>query len=223
MKYPGNERIMKMLRLRNEYRGVFKEPFGTLYPTMDEVIPLLAGHGVYTVGDVVTCTLLEHGVQPNVAIIDGSTRREKCSQNIDFAKFDASGLSFVTNPPGCITDELIAAVISRIYQSRKGDAFGNRSKFLIQVRDGGEEDLAVLPVILYAAYPPAIVLYGQPNEGVVVIDAAMSTTMKAMGMLRYFDLVDDSIVTPTRDVTDTADDDVERGRHNTIDWILEER
>jgi len=59
------------------------------------------------------------------------------------------------NPPGTISDDLVRAV---------RDAVGHPPA-LIFVE--GEEDLAVLPLVL-AAPPGVVVLYGQPKEGVVL-------------------------------------------------------
>jgi len=57
-----------MLILPEEHRRLFKEPFGVLYRSMDEVIPLIEGRDVYTVGDVVTHNLQKKGINPAVAI-----------------------------------------------------------------------------------------------------------------------------------------------------------
>jgi hypothetical protein len=62
-----------------------------------------------------------------------------------------------TNPPGFITDELVEAV-GKVLAAGKG-------KILVD----GEEDLAAL-VVLMRAKDGAFVAYGQPNEGVVLIE-----------------------------------------------------
>jgi hypothetical protein len=59
------------------------------------------------------------------------------------------------NPPGTISDELVRAI---------RDAVGDPPA-LIFVE--GEEDLAVLPLVLEAPLG-AVILYGQPGEGVVL-------------------------------------------------------
>jgi len=50
-----------MLILPEEHRRLFKDPFGILFRSMDEVIPLVYGKTVYTVGDVVTHNLQKKG------------------------------------------------------------------------------------------------------------------------------------------------------------------
>ena len=69
-----------MLILPEEHRRLFKEPFGVLYPSIDEIVPLIEGKDVYTVGDVVTHNLQKKGIIPTVAIVDGYTMRSPCNR-----------------------------------------------------------------------------------------------------------------------------------------------
>ena len=69
-----------MLILPEEHRRLFKEPFGVLYRSMDEVVPLIEGKDVYTVGDVVTHNLQKKGITPTVAVVDGYTMRSPCNR-----------------------------------------------------------------------------------------------------------------------------------------------
>jgi uncharacterized protein (UPF0218 family) len=158
-----------MLILPEEHRGLFKEPFGTLYRSVDEVIPLIGGREVYTVGDIVTHNLLKKGISPAVSVIDGHTMRSPCSR-LPAVHGDAIQ---VRNPAGTITDELIRALELAV---RKSPA---------TIIVDGEEDLAVIPLVLIAR-DGAIVLYGQPGKGVVfriVDDTARKT---ANHLLAYF-------------------------------------
>ena len=79
----------------------------------------------------------------------------------------------VTNPAGTITDDLISAL--RL-------AMG---KIPCVVMVQGEEDLAVLP--LTEILPDgAIILYGQPDEGIVVCDVNDDLRANAKKLLTYF-------------------------------------
>ena len=69
-----------MLILPEEHRRLFKEPFGVLYRSMDEVIPLIEGRDVYTLGDVVTHNLQKKGIIPSIAVVDGYTMRTPCTR-----------------------------------------------------------------------------------------------------------------------------------------------
>ena len=63
----------------------------------------------------------------------------------------------VKNPPATLTKELI----DQIRDSLAGE---ERVKIVVE----GEEDLATLPAILYAP-PDSVVVYGQPDEGSVLV------------------------------------------------------
>ncbi|MBR7049964.1 MAG: GTP-dependent dephospho-CoA kinase family protein, partial [Methanobrevibacter sp.] len=66
------------------------------------------------------------------------------------------------NPAGCITDDLWETIGQALELSDNGECY------VIEV--AGEEDLAVLPCILMAN-PETTILYGQPNEGLVLLKA----------------------------------------------------
>lgn len=158
-----------MLRLPEAHRGLFKKPFGTLYGSIGELLARLEGRAVYAVGDVVTHNLLDAGVVPEIAIIDGYTMRMPVTRS---PLLRARRLT-VKNPPGTITDELVDA-IDTVIRNPPG---------VISV--DGEEDLAVIPLVL-AAPAGAAILYGQPGEGVVLrlVDAAAKR--EAASMLNCF-------------------------------------
>ncbi|WP_332448520.1 GTP-dependent dephospho-CoA kinase family protein [Methanoculleus sp.] len=154
-----------MLRLPEAHRDLFKKPFGTLYGNIDELLARLEGRAVYAVGDVVTHNLLAAGVVPDIAIIDGYTMRLPCNRS---PLLQARRLT-AKNPPGTITDDLVDAI----------DAAVRDPPAVIFV--DGEEDLAVIPIVL-AAPIGAAVLYGQPREGVVlrIVDAPAKQAAASM-------------------------------------------
>jgi uncharacterized protein (UPF0218 family) len=157
-----------MFRLPVEHRHRFRKPFGTLYSHFSDVVPLLSGKTVYTVGDVVTRNCLMSGLSPKVAIIDGHTMRIPCRNTpLLFAP-----RKDVKNPAGTITRELIDII---------RDAVAHPPALIFV---DGEEDLGVIPLVMLA--PAGVfVLYGQPGEGVVVrlVDAEAKKAAK-----RLFDL-----------------------------------
>ena len=138
-------------RLPEAERSSLQKPFGRVFPDIRALAPEIRGRTVYAVGDVVTHNLMKEGITPRIAIIDGHTMREPCTRvpTLPFRRILAR------NPPGTISDELVQAI---------RDAVGNPPA-LIFVE--GEEDLAVLPLVL-AAPPGTVILYGQPGEGVVL-------------------------------------------------------
>ncbi len=56
----------------------------------------------------------------------------------------------------------------------------------------GEEDLAVIPLVL-ASPDGSIILYGQPGEGVVLREVDESARREARVLLTYFEKVNTSI------------------------------
>ena len=158
-----------MLRLPEAHRDLFKRPFGTLYGNVGELLTRLEGRSVYAVGDVVTANLLDAGVVPDIAIIDGYTMRMPCTRS---PLLQARRLK-AKNPAGTITDELVDAI----------DEAVRSPPAVICVE--GEEDLAVIPLVI-AAPAGVAVLYGQPGEGVVLRFVDPSAKQEAASMLRVF-------------------------------------
>jgi uncharacterized protein (UPF0218 family) len=164
-----------MLLLPEDKRPLFKAPFGVLCPDIRSILPELAGKTVYTVGDVVTFNLIRSGRVPAIAVIDGHSMREPFNgPQGDFGKCYR-----VINPSGTLTNELIRVL---------GQAV-KAPDTLIFIE--GEEDLAVLPLVLEAPRG-AIILYGQPGEGVVLCEVTPEAKQKAREMLSHFIEVDDN-------------------------------
>jgi len=151
-----------VIELQSELRSEFKEPLGPIYTDTEELLAV-AGTPLVTVGDVVTYHILEAGRTPEVALADERTKREAVDDEIADAVFGYDGFDrtvSVTNPPGTLTAELVSALVTAIESA---------GSTLIVV--DGEEDLAGLPAIL-AAPDGASIVYGQPNEGMVHVEAA---------------------------------------------------
>ena len=154
-----------MLTLPEEHRKLFKEPFGILYHSIAEIIPLIADKRVYTVGDVVTHNLQKSGITPAIAIVDGYTMRSPCRKMPNVT----GECLRVKNPAGTVTDELIRALDYAVLHQP------------VTIIVEGEEDLAVIPMVI-AAEAGTVVLYGQPNEGVVL----RTVTREAQETARHF-------------------------------------
>ena len=148
-------------QLPESERQHFKKPLGTLFRHKEDIreyLNWLKEHKkskIIAVGDATTRVLLREGLYPDIAIIDGLEKREKTEPiDIDtFKVFEAK------NPAAHITLEAWECINTAM----KIDDI----KIIIKIR--GEEDLTVLPVILEAP-EGSIVLYGQPNEGLVVVE-----------------------------------------------------
>jgi uncharacterized protein (UPF0218 family) len=114
---------------------------------------------VVTVGDKVTLTLKNVGINPDICIVDFKSGRKKFSiaQKKKIKEIGDNVLS-VVNPPESISRELWESV-SRGYSSKKPTR--------IEVK--GEEDMAALPAILLAP-KNTTVIYGLPSKGIVLIN-----------------------------------------------------
>ncbi|HJJ28561.1 MAG TPA: DUF359 domain-containing protein [Methanocorpusculum sp.] len=147
-----------MLTLPKRHRALLKEPFGQLFPDFSDIIPVLRTHTFCTVGDVVSASAFRAGLTPDIAVIDGITKR---LPYLSMPKF--SGHIFhAQNPAGALSSELLRAVDAAVF-----------SRPAVIVVDG-EEDLAVIPLV-NRLKDGDFLLYGQPDEGVVLctIDPAL--------------------------------------------------
>ncbi|KZX13129.1 GTP-dependent dephospho-CoA kinase family protein [Methanobrevibacter curvatus] len=147
-----------MYILTKKLRHLLKSPVGELYPDFRDAIPKIKSFNfIFSVGDVTTLNLIENGLIPDLAIVDNHIQRESHDKNFTFT----DNIFKIKNPPGTIKKVLWETVDKAIKLSVEND------KQLIIV--DGEEDLAVLPVMIMAP-DNSIVLYGQPNEGLVLVD-----------------------------------------------------
>ncbi|MFP4175305.1 MAG: GTP-dependent dephospho-CoA kinase family protein [Halobacteriales archaeon] len=142
------------LVLPDEMRAELKEPMGDISPEVEE--DRLTGR-VVAVGDMVTYHLLGAGVTPDVAVVDGRTKREDVDDAVVERWKEMRVAARVENKPGTVSRALVDAL---------RDAYDEGG--LVEV--DGEEDLAVLPAVALASDGDTVV-YGQPNEGMVYVKA----------------------------------------------------
>jgi uncharacterized protein (UPF0218 family) len=152
------------LKLTGALREKLKKPFGKLYKgsgteCLTQVIRSLGKPTrIIAIGDMTTYYLLKAGIVPDMCLVDDITMRLPVDLEIRKGTAHESFKDVrVDNPPGVITEELMDAI---------RDNMG--SKVPVRIFVNGEEDLAVIPACLYAPASSAVI-YGQPNEGVVVV------------------------------------------------------
>ncbi|MDE1726928.1 MAG: GTP-dependent dephospho-CoA kinase family protein [Thaumarchaeota archaeon] len=120
-----------------------------------------------TVGDATTEKMIKFGLAPSLQIVDSLEKRHE--RNLPLGKIRTT-LECV-NPAAEITNESIETIKK---------AFHADAPVRIIVK--GEEDLLVLPAALYAP-ENAVIMYGQPNEGLVVMkvtEQIRNTAIKIM-------------------------------------------
>jgi len=122
---------------------------------------------IISVGDRTTEKMIDFDLIPSLQIIDGQEKREKRNP----PKLENATELTVDNPAAEITFESISIIKK---------AFTLQSPVRIFVN--GEEDLLVLPVCVHAP-ENAVVLYGQPNEGLVIVQITPEIRNKVQGLL----------------------------------------
>lgn len=160
-----------LLTLPTTLRDQLKEPLGPIEQDIEEVLSD-AGDTLIAVGDVVSYDCERVGRSPDVAVIDGQTKRTDVERTIKetLASADVKRLE-VKNPAATITASLLAGLTEALERTES-----------VQLVVDGEEDLAALPAVL-AAPAGASVLYGQPDEGVVHVRVDSDTRRRARGLL----------------------------------------
>jgi cytidyltransferase-like protein len=155
------------LMLRNEMRHVLQEPQGELVSSISK-IKMLSPHNVIGVGDLVIKELIQANLSFTHAIIDGFIERE--AVGIPDHAYHFNEILHTPNPPGTITSESAKAVQQLL----------TSPKCLLIVN--GEEDLLVFPSVLLAPLG-SLVIYGQPHQGVVVIEVNETSKARIKNMM----------------------------------------
>ena len=161
------------MQLPNDLRDHLKNPLGNLIrdndPNKENIIKEISAKSILiTVGDRTTENMLQLGLKPQIQIIDGLEKRNQCIVPIDDAI--STNLS-CRNPPGEITQESIQ-VIQKAFSSEPP----------VRIIVDGEEDLLVLPVCM-SAPENSVVMYGQPNEGLVIVHITPEIRAKVQKIL----------------------------------------
>jgi uncharacterized protein (UPF0218 family) len=149
-----------------------KNPLGILLPESQADKSniqkyLLPDSYIITVGDRTTEKMIDFGLIPSLQIIDGIEKREKRVP----PKLDNATELAVDNPAAEITPQSIEIIKKAFTLQTPVRLFVN-----------GEEDLLVLPVCIHAP-ENAVVLYGQPNQGLVVVRITPEIRNKVQGLL----------------------------------------
>ncbi len=161
------------MQLPDDLRDQLKNPLGNLIsdndPNKENIIKKISTESIIiTVGDRTTENLLQLDIKPQIQIVDGLEKRNKRTVPIDDTV--NTNLS-CRNPPGEITDESIQ-VIQKAFSSEPP----------VRIIVDGEEDLLVIPVCIHAP-ENSIVMYGQPNEGLVVVTITPEIRAKVQKIL----------------------------------------
>ena len=160
------------MKLPDSLRSQLKIPLGVLLPENQtdkiNIQKFLSGNPyVISVGDKTTEKMIEFGLIPSLQIIDGQEKREKREP----PKLENTFELVVENPAAEITLQSVS-IIKKAFTLQPP----------VRVFVIGEEDLLVLPVCIHAP-ENAVVFYGQPNEGLVIVKITSEIRNKAQTLL----------------------------------------
>ena len=159
------------MHLPENIRNQLKIPLGDLIKDVNKenILSKISSESiVITVGDKTTENMIDLGIRPQIQVIDGLEKRNR--RNIPIDDTIKTELT-CKNPPGQITEESMQTIQK---------AFSCERPVRIIVK--GEEDLLVIPTCIFAP-ENSVVMYGQPNEGLVVVDITPEIQAKVQKIL----------------------------------------
>ncbi len=115
-----------------------------------------------TVGDIVSREALRLGLEPKIIVIDGKTMRKWIGK----LRVRGYRIFTVSNDPGTVNCDA-----KKVFE----ECWRSDYKCLIDVE--GEEDLLAI-LALYTAPEGALVIYGQPGRGLVVLISSRASKEK---------------------------------------------
>ncbi|MCL5438517.1 MAG: pantetheine-phosphate adenylyltransferase [Patescibacteria group bacterium] len=178
--YIDNLFINNKLILSEKLRMELKNPFGILIEDFNNYLKneRLDLQKIIAVGDYIVNSFLSKSLKPKISVVDFLVERKVKFLNLKEIGF--SGKEKVvgaSSPPGCLTPNIFRS-IDEIFKSL------DKNRYLI-LKVNGEEDLSVLPFLLYSPLGFSV-LYGQPGKGIVKIDVDEEIKEKAYNILRGF-------------------------------------
>lgn len=154
---------------------LLKNPFGVLihdkFITKGKIKSILKNaKRVVSVGDSTTDRLLSFDITPDILVVDGVERRVKRNHGLH-SKITAAKELHCSNPPGSVSKEAFFVLCQ---------AFNMPCP--VKVIVDGEEDMLALPIITIAPQQ-TFVLYGQPLEGMVIVNVNPEMQTKAKNLM----------------------------------------
>jgi len=160
-----------LYKLTDHLREELKKPLGLLVKKGKETDyikkNLLNKDFVITVGDKTTESFVMAGGKPKLEIVDLKEKRLRREKTATAAE----EVIKIKNDPGTISDEAIEAIKNSLNSSKR-----------VRIEIEGEEDLLGIPCIIYAP-EGSYVLYGQPDEGLVIVRVDRNMKNKANAIL----------------------------------------
>ncbi|MBN1169728.1 DUF359 domain-containing protein [Candidatus Micrarchaeota archaeon] len=159
------------MKISETAKEQLKQPLGELHSNFKKIRELGRDHRIISVGDVCTLSLLAAGIKPHLAVFDyRSMRAGMDKKRIDILKIHYNNPREYKNPAGTVSDEIIRDA---------GKLIEEGGAILIN----GEEDLTALAFIAKAKEKD-VVVYGQPEQGIVIVIPDKKTREKVSFLLR---------------------------------------
>ena len=160
------------MHLPERLRDNLRKPLGVLLVdsevTKENILKKISKDSLLiTVGDASTEKMIKFGINPALQIVDALEKRNKR----ELPKGIVATLLYCVNPPAEITEESIAT-IKKAFKMEKP----------VRIVVHGEEDLLVIPTVLFSP-EDAVILYGQPNEGLVIVKVNQEIRNKAKSIM----------------------------------------
>ena len=160
------------MRLSQNQRDQLKKPLGILLPDSDATREGISknipkGAFIITVGDATTDKMIRFDFDPPLQIVDSLEKRGKR----ELPEGRVETILTCVNPAGEITEESISTIRNALTQVPP-----------VRIVVSGEEDLLVLPVAVYAP-DNSVILYGQPNEGLVIVHMTEEVRNRARSIM----------------------------------------
>lgn len=176
----------KVLKLPLLLRQELRQPFGQVFNhhsvekvgwQITQLIKKQKPVFVFSVGDIVSYSLIKNNFLPSLIFFDRKTKREKISPAVK-RTLEIKRPIKIVNYPGTInlkSFNKVKIAVSKILTKKRS------FRVLVQ----GEEDLLVLPLILLAPLK-TLIIYGQINLGSVVVEVTQEVKNKAQKILQHF-------------------------------------
>lgn len=174
--------------LNDELISILKKPLGDFIPdnevTKQKILTYVKEASlVAAVGDATTSRLFSFDIVPEISVLDGRERRSKVEypypSKIDCSvdSVDEQSIATIyelrcTNPPSTISKNAFS-VLNFAMEGKR---------FPVRILVEGEEDLLTLPIVSMSP-DRAIVLYGQPLEGIVIVRVTETIRKKAKSLM----------------------------------------
>ena len=175
--YVDESFLHDLLLLPESLRTDLQIPFGTVYTDNEDLFSTVIASQSVVVGDATAVAFHQRQIYPQLTVVDFVVQREKTYTSLTEEGFLGKEKEHhVLNPSGTITPALWLAL---------DKAVQHLQEFPSVIVVEGEEDLAVLPLILLLPLG-FTVFYGQPNEGIVQVLVDKKTKDKAKSLLEQF-------------------------------------